>query len=200
MRARGAHALIAPHATPCRASPRRQRGRALAGEKRLTSRSGPLGHVPNALPREPFSCALRVSNERQPADWPWRGHMKPQSLKSALRSMFSLIALLAACGGTEPGTAPRSRAAEREAPGSSSPNMIVAPNPTGEATTYSLAGAIDTNNLFFTTARQRKSKTPCTSMRRASGRFSPTTRRAIWSPSSARSEHGERGPGARTRS
>ena len=75
--------------------------------------------------------------------------MKRQSLKSALRSMFSMIALLAAGGVTEPGTAPRSRVAERTALGSTPPNVIVAPNPTGEASTYSLAGAIDTNNLFF---------------------------------------------------
>ena len=75
--------------------------------------------------------------------------MKLRSLKWALRSMSSLIALLAACGVTEPGTAPRSRVAERAEPASPPPNVIVAPNPSGEASTYSLAGAIDTSNPFF---------------------------------------------------
>ena len=41
--------------------------------------------------------------------------MKLRSLKWPLRSMSSLIALRAACGVTEPGTAPRSRVAERAA-------------------------------------------------------------------------------------
>ena len=59
--------------------------------------------------------------------------------------LSSLIALLAACGGADP----PARAARPATVSNSTPNMLAAPNASGELRTYSTAGAIDLNNLFF---------------------------------------------------
>jgi hypothetical protein len=64
--------------------------------------------------------------------------------------LLSLFALAASCG--MPGAPPAQDLPKRATPAmlkDDGHNNLVAPNPTGEARTFSTAGGIDTNNLFF---------------------------------------------------